>query len=169
MTSGTVAALVSVDETKRVVLSPITPRPWVARAWGRGGTGGAREQKVVSGVYRNRQRVRKIHLLYELLQQRYWLMAFMDTVHNILWWTMCISMDSLHNLSRPAMAIDGHASRSIVVDNYVYCCTYRLSVSPVYCGNNRLRVADKFPILLSPTVSIDIPIPQSIAADNGHR
>ena len=36
-------------------------------------------------------------------------------------------MNSLLNLLRPAMASDGHVSRSIVVDN-----VYRLTVSPVY-------------------------------------
>ena len=39
------------------VLSPMTPWACVARSWGRGGSGGAREQKeVVSGVYWNRRR-----------------------------------------------------------------------------------------------------------------
>ena len=36
----------------------------------------------------------------------------------------CISMGSLHNLLRPAMAIDGQVSLSIVVDN-----AYRLTVA----------------------------------------
>ena len=40
-------------------------------------------------------------------------------------------MDSLHNLLRPAMAIDGHVSLSIVVGD-----VYGLTVSPVYCYRN---------------------------------
>ena len=41
-------------------------------------------------------------------------------------------MDSLRNLLRLALAIDGHVSRSILVDN-----VYRLTICLVYCSNNR--------------------------------
>ena len=45
-----------------------------------------------------------------------------------------ISMDRLHNLLRPAIAIDGHVSRSNAVDNNVY----RLTTSPAHCYHNRV-------------------------------
>ena len=87
----------------------------------------------------------------------------------------CISMDSLHNILRPAMAIHGRVSQSLSMAGNVY----RLTASPVYCYHIRLvppslqfychrqyLSIDTFNRLLYSTMHIDRFFPSSTVETN---
>ena len=69
-------------------------------------------------------------------------------------------MDSLHNLLWQAMAIDRHIAQSIMAGN-----GHRWTRLTIYFLRQRLSI-DSITHLLSPTVSIDGYLSQSIVADN---
>ena len=74
-------------------------------------------------------------------------------VQDVYW---LILIDSLRNLLRPAMAINGHRAQPIVVDNvqwWIACTTY--------CGR-QWPLMDTFSDLLWWTLSIDWQYPKSI-------
>ena len=90
-----------------------------------------------------------------------WQCPSMDTVHNLLWWSMYID----RQLSQPIAADNGHRCTRFPI-----YCGHCLSIDSIPSPLLPIQtIAAKFPILWSLTIFIHRHAPQSIVAGNGHR
>ena len=86
----------------------------------------------------------------------------MDTVHNLLWWTMYID----GQLAQYIAAGNGRRWTHFPTYYRGQCLSIDIIISLLL---PQQIVAAKFPILLSPTISIDRHVQQSIVPDNVYR